>query len=1255
MKSFGNPGPFVSRWLSLTGLAGTLALVPVMHAQAQTNCAPVPAGIVSWWAAEGNANDSADGNNGILQGTVVFAAGKVGQAFNLNGSNGFISFAASSNLNVGAGPGLSFECWIRPDDLSGGHAIAEWNNGTGGVGVHLWISIPDLGGLGSIFGNIRDTAGGDHYFATAPNVLTVGNFQHIALTYDRTSGTAKLYYNGTAAATQNLGVLNPQTTYGFYLGKRASGDASAYYKGLLDEPSLYGRALTDTEILGIYNAGSSGKCSAPPPQTNCAPVTHGLVSSWKGEGNANDSVDSNNGVLLNGLGFTSGEVGQAFSFDGIDDRILVSNSPSLNFGPGQNFSIEAWIRPLPSTTDFDIMSVVDKRTAPDLTHSQGYEFVLSSGRIACRLSDSLSDNGSPFISSGPDLRDGNFHHVALTVARGITNGGRLYADGQVVLNFDASVEPGDLSNSDPLRIGFNAVASISSPFKGQIDEVTLYSRALDISEIQSIYNAGSLGKCPIGPPPTNCVPPAAGIVSWWAAEGNASDVFNLNNGTLYNGANFATGEVGQSFSFDGVSAHVRVPDSPSLHFTNALTIEAWVYPTNFGNYEQIVSKWDAPGGTLGQKSYALQIQPDGRLNMAMGATGDDSITGAVISTNPVSLNQWTHVAGTYDGTTIKVYINGAYQNQSAYSQGIYPGTHDLGIGGTVGGVPLGQAAYCMAGRIDEPAVYGRALSGGEIAAIYNAGSAGKCRPSSPPTNCVPALSGLVSWWPAEGNAVDVVGGNSGVLSTNVTFAPGKVGQSFNFDGITASVQVPDAPSLRFTSAMTIEAWIYPRQSGGGRFREIVSKWEGGSNQRSYTCNIYPDGRFTFSLAIGGSSSVNNVFSIGTIPTNTWTHVAGIYNGSSLLIYINGQLNNSAPSTNGIFPGTAPLIIGSTLFSGSFFDGLIDEASVYNRALSTSEIAAIYNAGSAGKCAPTAVGPSITSQPQSLTVNAGATATFSVTATGTGPLNYQWRKGTNAIGGATGSAYTILNVQSSDAGNYSVIVSNAISSVTSSNALLTVLPPGTNCAPVSSGLVGWWKAEGNTLDQVGVNNGTLVGNTTYGPGRVGQAFVFDGSGDGVALANNANLQIQDLTIEAWIQRGSSNRVSFDFNGGEIFSYGYGGYVLGLKDDGHLFLSRVGIREVLGQSINDLGFHHVAVTKNGTNVMFYLDGAASAGSLFTDTFTFSSAPAIGVRSDTLQNSFLGLVDEISVYNRALSLGEIAAIYNAGSQTEETILKS
>src|ERR1035438_4635261 len=76
-----------------------------------------------------------------------------------------------------------------------------------------------------------------------------------------------------------------------------------------------------------------------------------------------------------------------------------------------------------------------------------------------------------------------------------------------------------------------------------------------------------------------------------------------------------------------------------------------------------------------------------------------------------------------------------------------------------------------------------------------------------------------------------------------------------------------------------------------------------------------------------------------------------------------------------------------------------------------------------------------------------------------------------------------------------------------------------CVSPPSGLVSWWRAEGNALDEAGTNNGTLVGNTTYGPGRVGQAFVLDGSGDGVSVGNPPNLQLQNFTIEAWVKRAS----------------------------------------------------------------------------------------------------------------------------------------
>ena len=82
----------------------------------------------------------------------------------------------------------------------------------------------------------------------------------------------------------------------------------------------------------------------------------GLVSWWRGEGNALDALGTNNGTLLNGLGFCQGKVGQCFNFDGVDDGISVADSTSLNFGPDADFSIETWINPGVSETDGDTMS-----------------------------------------------------------------------------------------------------------------------------------------------------------------------------------------------------------------------------------------------------------------------------------------------------------------------------------------------------------------------------------------------------------------------------------------------------------------------------------------------------------------------------------------------------------------------------------------------------------------------------------------------------------------------------------------------------------------------------------------------------------------------------------------------------------------------------------------------------------------------------------------------------------------------------------
>jgi hypothetical protein len=113
--------------------------------------------------------------------------------------------------------------------------------------------------------------------------------------------------------------------------------------------------------------------------------------------------------------------------------------------------------------------------------------------------------------------------------------------------------------------------------------------------------------------------------------------------------------------------------------------------------------------------------------------------------------------------------------------------------------------------------------------------------------------------------------------------------------------------------------------------------------------------------------------------------------------------------------------------------------LYNRALSSNEVAAIYSAGAAGKCKVVS-GLTITAQPQSQTVAAGSSPTFTVAAAGTAPLSYQWQfNGTN-LSGATNTSLTLAGVQPTNAGNYTVVVTNSAASATSAVAVLTVLFP-----------------------------------------------------------------------------------------------------------------------------------------------------------------------------------------------------------------------
>src|SRR5262249_20457275 len=155
----------------------------------------------------------------------------------------------------------------------------------------------------------------------------------------------------------------------------------------------------------------------------------GLVAHWSGDERGKDSVGGLDAEVPQGIAYVPANVGLGFELqNGDTNRIIVPNARSLNFGPGQDFSIETWVKALRSPTNFaDIMSIVDKRDAPDLTRCLGYELRLWGGKPHLGMSDSTNGNGALWGPlTGHDLRDGKFHHVAATVIRNSSDGGKMY-------------------------------------------------------------------------------------------------------------------------------------------------------------------------------------------------------------------------------------------------------------------------------------------------------------------------------------------------------------------------------------------------------------------------------------------------------------------------------------------------------------------------------------------------------------------------------------------------------------------------------------------------------------------------------------------------------------------------------------------------------------------------------------------------------------------------------------------------------------
>ncbi|TAG06802.1 MAG: LamG domain-containing protein, partial [Verrucomicrobia bacterium] len=214
------------------------------------------------------------------------------------------------------------------------------------------------------------------------------------------------------------------------------------------------------------------------------------------------------------------------------------------------------------------------------------------------------------------------------------------------------------------------------------------------------------------PPAVN---PPTDLYAWWKADVDGRDALGTLHGTLQGGVAIQPGRVGNAFTFTTIGQGVSLPQSPGLDLSrrSAWTVEAWIYPTSFtgSTYPTIYS--------LGDFCASLGLNSAGRLESWINNSNR-------LNTTPsVTLNAWSHVAMSYNGTNRVFFINGVN-----VGSGVAPAITDVDAASSIGNVTGSPSDSQFFGQIDELAVYGRALTDAEILSIHASGITGKSLPPS---------------------------------------------------------------------------------------------------------------------------------------------------------------------------------------------------------------------------------------------------------------------------------------------------------------------------------------------------------------------------------------------------------------------------------------------------------------------------------------------------------------------------------------------
>jgi len=832
-----------------------------------------------------------------------------------------IEVSNSSDLRITGNMTLS--AWINSNNISSSQVLIQ-KNGGGGRNYQFWL-------LGSKLRLNTATEG-----AFSNTTLQSNRWYHVAISV--IDGTGTFYVDGVADGSSTFTVTPPATNQPFYIGRSYSPAAYYYFDGEMSNVQVWAAGLSSTEIETLYNSGV--------PLTGTQPQESNLKAWYKLDQSANWEADSSGNWQIPDA---VSSYPQSFDFDGSGEHIDVSSFDNAILSDG-DISFSLWCKLTSTGTYQYILSSEHTGTISGINIAMHPNTKLSFSRAQDIAN---TQNGTGYTVLGFSL--GSWHHLCGTY--NATSGElKAYVDGDLKSTTNDSADARTASAA--LKIGGLSTYATLYAAKGQISNAQIWNTTLSDTQVETLYNNG--------------VPLTTAI-----ATDNLKAWYKLNDNEKFDGTNWSVENQKYPAGFDSALDFVAV-DSDYIDLGTDSSLD--IFGGDFS-----VSLWFKHSISSPSKQPLIEIAYfSNKMALTLGLSGNTGVGFAVGSGTPVwnfnagsgyNDGNWHHMVATKTGTTYKIYVDDA---ELSFSTGAW-------AVGSNNRIATGRSSpVYFNGELSNIAIFNTTLDSAAITALYNNGTPETSISSSP-----------VSWWKLDNTTTgiqDSVGSNDGTnngatkvntfVSTEAATSSGMTEQnlvnnnvstlngessgmtsanlvlsdltravpydsySFNFDS-PSSDYITTGFSIGAISQYSFSVW-FKMDSAPAAYSFIYADANSSGQGASARAGIGFYQNFFFATMGNGSSvySDQTSYNISAAYDNNWHHIGLIIDGTKQRLYLDGSLVHTYTSSiSAGTAGTQDYTIGRYGdFNGHYFDGGVSNLSIFNQALTSTEVLKLYANG-----------------------------------------------------------------------------------------------------------------------------------------------------------------------------------------------------------------------------------------------------------------------------------------------------------------------